>query len=151
MLSNQRIVPCAVLVIALTLSSQNGLPAHAKKPIDPVKDGWLYHNEAETHHIRLKIDKASKEVRALVLDSGARKILPVRAKAIELHLLKAKPAVKIVLQAKPQKNDGAGTSSLFVGKSDGLPKDFDKRNIELLAEIDDKQYRFRLDPDEDGK
>jgi hypothetical protein len=116
---------------------------------DPrIKEGWLYHTEGETHHIRLKIDKTSKELRALVLDGEAKKIQPVTAKSLKLYVLKTKPQVEIVFEPKPEKDDGEGKSSVFVAKGDALPKDVDKKNLEFTTEIEGKSYSFKFDPDD---
>ena len=56
-----------VLVIgsAALVAGSSTADKNEKKPkVDPrIKEGWLYHTADDTHHIRLKIDKAKKKVK----------------------------------------------------------------------------------------
>ncbi len=81
----------------------------------------------EEYHLEVAADKAAGEVTVYVF--GGHDALPdwkaaaIDAKTLTLVLKSADPPATITLEAKPAKDDPAGTSSVFVGKHDAFKAD----------------------------
>jgi hypothetical protein len=153
MLFLQRVLPCIGFLVlsALVVAGCNTKKDEDKPTSKPTEvtgdprigEGDLYHTDDETHHVRLKVDREKNEVRALLLDGKAKKIEPIDGKSLKLFIPKTK--VDFVLEAKPEKGDGDGKCSVFVAKADGLPKDYNKKNVKMTTEIGGKSYEFKFD------
>lgn len=92
----------------------------------------------EEYHLEFLADHATGEATVYVLDGTAKKVKAVSAKTLTLSVT-ATPPVTVRLDAKPQEGDADGSSSRFVGKSDGLKKN-GLFSGSISGEVDGKKY-----------
>lgn len=109
-------------------------------------DGTLYASAGHKHHAELVPDKAAKKLTVYLYDSKVKKTVPIAEKTITLNIADA-PPVQIALQAEPQKDDPAGTSSRFSGTHDRLAEKLDDDKVEIEVTIDSKPHVFKVDKD----
>ena|SRR5436190_1218747 len=127
----------AVAILALSLVVARGG--------EGVKGTGLYEAAEHKYHARLKIDPAKKTATVDILDSKVKKVVPIKAKTIEM-LVKGVEA-PIVLKAVPRKED-AGTATRFVGKHDRLAAKIKFEDVEFNINVDGKKaLRFTFDAD----
>ncbi len=112
----------AAFALALGLVATSSLSAQEKGP----KGGPAAEWGNEDYHVEILVDAKAGTVTAYVygndddLKSGKRK--PIDSKSITVAF-KTTPAVVVKLEPSPEKDDAAGKSSKFIGKSDSLPKE----------------------------
>ena len=96
----------------------------------------------EEYHAEFVHDEASHRVTIYVLDSGAKKSVPIAAKEITLNLKADGKAKQYKLTAKPQADDGDGKSSSFESDDENLTKEIEAEGADarISLEIDGTPY-----------
>jgi hypothetical protein len=153
----KRFIPFAILLFALGCA-----PTTAPKP-DPKPDAHADHGHdhptegphhgqlielgKEEFHLELVHDDATHTISVYVLDSAAKKSVPVDAKEITLNLVAGedKPA-QYTLPAKPQADDGEGKASLFQLADEKLCTGLDneKATGRINITINEKPYTGKI-------
>jgi hypothetical protein len=109
------------------------------------KGTGLYEAAEHKYHARLKIDSAKKTATVDILDSKVKKLVPIKAKTIEM-IIKGVDT-PIVLKAVPRKQDST-TATRFVGKHDRLAAKIKFEDVEFNINVDGKKaHRFTYDAD----
>ncbi|MBM4069822.1 MAG: hypothetical protein FJ271_12845 [Planctomycetes bacterium] len=90
--------------------------AHGKGPNGGAVAGW----GGGEFHVEFTVSHPDQEATIFVLGSDHKTAAPIKAKDNQLLLTIKEPAFEVVLKAKPQKGDPAGTSSRFAGKHKNL-------------------------------
>ncbi len=124
-----------VLSLAVVLAA--GVTAYAHKG---PHGGALYEGAEHKFHAELKLDAKAKEATVYILDGKAKKLVPIKAKTIEM---KVKGTTEpITLKAAPSKEDEK-LSAKFVGTNDLFAKKLNPEDVEFKIKVDDKDaYTF---------
>ncbi len=127
----------AVAILALALVMARGGEGD--------KSTGLYEGANHKYHARLKIDAAKKTATVDILDSKAKKAVPIKARTIEM-VIKGTDT-PIVLKAVPRKGQ-TDTASRFVGTSKRLAAKVKFEDVEFNIRVDGKKAtRFTFDAD----
>jgi hypothetical protein len=103
--------------------------------------------DEEDHHFEFTVDHAKKQAIVYILDSTAKKAVPIAAETVNLEITSAKPKVELTLKADPQESDPKGKSSRFVGTHDELGKEVEFAG-ELSVKLDGKKYGGKFKEEE---
>lgn len=87
--------------------------AEGAHPTEGPHHGHLIELGKEEYHAELTHDEAAKKVAIYILDSGAKKSVPVEAAELTLNLVIDGKPEQVKLAAEPQPNDPAGQASCF--------------------------------------
>jgi len=126
--------------------------AHAH-PSEGPHHGSLIELGNEEYHAELVHDEATNSVTIYVLDSSAKKSVPIDATELLVNLSHDGEAEQFSLSADPDEGDPAGKSSRFVSTDTELAEDLDHEGAEavLVLTIEGKQYRGEIHHDHDDE
>lgn len=114
-------------------------------------DGHLIELGNEEYHAELVHDEAAGKVTIYVLDSGAKKAVPIEATELTINLKHDGKGEQFKLAAAPQEGDGEGKSSRFVSDDKELAEDLDHEGTQarLVIEIAGKSFTGEIKHDHD--
>ena len=114
-------------------------------------DGHLIELGKEEYHAELVHDEAAGKVTIYVLDSGAKKSVPIEAAELIINLKHDGKGEQFKLAAAPQEGDGEGKSSRFVSDDKELAEDLDHEGTQarLVIEIGGKSFTGEIKHDHD--
>lgn len=114
-------------------------------PHEGPHDGALAEWGNEEFHVEFTVDHKKQEARVYVLGPDAKKAAPIKSGKIMLSI--KDPVIQIDLKPEPQKDDPAGSASVFVGKHEklGIERDFAGT---LSGEVNGKPYAGDFKEDE---
>jgi len=105
----------------------------------------------EEYHAELVHDEKAGSVTIYMLDSSAKKSVPIEATELLINLSHDGEMEQFKLAAKPDTDDPSGKSSRFVSTDEELAEDLDHEGAEakLVVTIDGKQYHGSIEHDHD--
>lgn len=114
-------------------------------------DGDLIELGNEEYHAELVHDEAAGKVTIYVLDSGAKKAVPIEATELIINLKHDGKGEQFKLAAAPQEGDGEGKSSRFVSDDKELAEDLESKGTvaRLVVEIVGKSFTGDIKHDHD--
>lgn len=120
-------------------------------PTEGPHGGGLIELGNEEYHAEIVHDEATHAVTVYLLDSAAKKLVPIYATEILVNLSHDGKAEQFPLKATPQSSDPTGKSSRFASTDEELADDLDHEDIkaQLAVEIGGKQYRGEIHHDHD--
>ncbi len=120
-------------------------------PTEGPHGGGLVELGNEEYHAEIIHDEATHTVTVYLLDSAAKKLVPIYATQILVNLSHDGKAEQFALKATPQSSDPTGKSSRFASTEEELADDLDHEDIkaQLAVEIGGKQYRGEIHHDHD--
>jgi hypothetical protein len=113
-------------------------------------DYLLFHDEGETYHIRIKIDKGHKKAEATIYDGENKERKPIEADSLTLNI-SDKDKAQIVLKAQREQSDPKGKSSRFVGEHERLAAEISPEKTEVAGKIAGKHFGFKYDTEHHPK
>ncbi|QEG35870.1 hypothetical protein [Bythopirellula goksoeyrii] len=118
-------------------------------PSEGPHGGSLVELGNEEYHAEIVHDDATHTVTVYLLDSAAKKLVPLYATEILVNLSHDGKAEQFALKASPQSSDPAGKSSRFASTEEELAEDLDHEDVkaQLAVEIGGKQYRGEIHHD----
>lgn len=121
-------------------------------PSEGPHGGSLIELGNEEYHAELVHDDASHTVTVYLLDSSAKKSVPIYATEILVNLSHDGKAEQFPLRSGPQSTDPTGKSSRFASTETELAEDLDDDAVkaQLVVEIGGKQYRGEIHHDHDA-
>lgn len=113
---------------------------------DPPHHGTLIELGNEEYHAELVHDEKAKTVTIYVLDSEAKKAVPIDAKEIVINLKHDGNPEQFPLTADPDTGDPEGKSSRFVSKDAELGEDLDHKGADpqLSIKIAGKSFTAKI-------
>lgn len=114
-------------------------------------EGSLIELGNEEYHAELVHDEAAGKVTIYVLDSAAKKAVPIEATELVINLKHDGKGEQFKLAAAPQEGDGEGKSSRFVSDEKELAEDLDAKGVQarLVIEIAGKSFTGEIKHDHD--
>lgn len=114
-------------------------------------EGTLIELGKEEYHAELVHDEPAGKVTIYVLDSEAKKAVPIAATELSINLKHDGKGEQFKLAAAPQEGDGEGKSSRFVSDDKELAEDLDHEGTEarLVIEIEGKSFTGDIKHDHD--
>ncbi|VAX36326.1 hypothetical protein-signal peptide prediction [hydrothermal vent metagenome] len=97
--------------------------------------GSLIELGKEKYHAELVHDEKAKTVTIYLLDSEAKKAVPVDAKEMVINLTHGGENEKFVLAASSDEGETGGKSSRFVSKNEELVEDLDAKDMKATLSI----------------
>ncbi len=116
--------------------------------------GSLIELGKEKYHAELVHDEKTKDLTTIyLLDSAAKKAVPVDAKEMVINLTHDGSTEKFVLAASPDEGETGGKSSRFVLKNEELVEDLDAKGTKatLSIKIEGKSFSGDIKHDHDHK
>ncbi len=115
--------------------------------------GHLIELGDEQYHVELVLDDKAGEVTFYVLDSAAKKAVPIDAAELVVNLKHGGEAEQFKIAAKPESGETAGTSSRFFSADKELAGDLDAEgaDAQLVVTIAGKQFRGAIEHEHDDK
>lgn len=155
----------ALLLSGCGDSSNSGAPTSSPSPTAVSEEGHEHEHAHPTegpHHGDL-VELGNEEYHAeivhgdeggvtvYVLDSGAKKAVPIDAAEITINLSHKGEAEQFKLPASPDAGDPEGQASRFTLKDEHLVKDLDAEGTtaKLVITINGKQYTGKIEHDHD--
>lgn len=151
----------ALLLSGCGDSSNPGSPISSPSPTAESEEGHEHPTEGphhgdlvelgnEEYHVEI-VHGDGGEVTVYVLDSGAKKPVPIDAAEITINLSHKGEAEQFKLQASPEAGDPEGYSSRFTLKDEHLAEDLDAEDAtaKLVITINGKQYTGKIEHDHD--
>lgn len=123
---------------------------HAHAEVGP-HDGDLIELGNEEYHAELVHDEAAGKVTIYVLDSSAKKAVPIESTELIINLKHDGKGEQFKLAAAPQEGDGEGKSSRFVSDDKELVEDLESKGTvaRLVVEIAGKSFTGDIKHDHD--
>ncbi len=120
-------------------------------PSEGPHHGGLIELGNEEYHAELVHDDDAGTVTIYLLDSAAKKSVPIEATELQINLSHDGEAEQFTLAASPDAGDPPGKSSRFVSTDEELAEDLDheETNAKLVVTINGKQYRGSIEHDDD--
>lgn len=114
--------------------------------------GTLVELGKEEYHAEVVHDDAAGTVTIYLLDSAAKKAVPIDAPEVLINLTHDGNAEQFKLAASPDQGDPEGKSSRFVSSDKELSEDLDAKGTkpQLVVVIDGKQFRGDIAHDHEG-
>lgn len=155
----------ALLLSGCGDSSNSGAPASLPSPSAVTEEGHEHehghptegphHGDLvelgnEEYHVEI-VHGDGGEVTVYVLDSGAKKAVPIDAAEITINLSHKGEAEQFKLAASPEAGDPEGKASRFTLKDEHLAEDLDAdgATAKLVITINGKQYTGKIEHDHD--
>lgn len=137
-------------------SEGDGHAEHAHPEVGPHKGHLIELGNEEYHAELVHAEDAGGKVTIYVLDSAAKKAVPIEATELTINLKHDGKGEQFKLAADPQEGDGEGKSSRFVSDDKELAEDLDADGTEarLVVEIAGKSFTGEIKhehADEHGK
>ena len=133
----------------------SGGSAHTEQahPSEGPHGGHLIELGDEQYHVELVHDDKAGEVTFYVLDSSAKKAVPIDAAELVVNLKHGGKAEQFKIAAKPESGETAGTSSRFFSADKELAGDLDAEgaDAQLVVTISGKQFRGAIEHEHDEK
>jgi hypothetical protein len=104
----------------------------------------------EEYHAEVVHDEASGTVTIYVLDSAAKKSVPIDADHVTINVKHDGKGEQFEVKSSPQEGDGDGKSSRFTSEDKELAKDLD-HEARLVIEIAGKSYTGEIKHGHDHK
>ncbi len=122
--------------------TDNKTGAHPAHPSEGLHGGHLVELGEEEFHAEVVHDEKNDSITIYILDSGAKKQVPVDATEVVITLKHGGAPEQFKLLAVPDTNDGQGKSSRFQLKDKDLVHDLEHENAEpkLSVKISGKSY-----------
>lgn len=119
---------------------------------DPPHHGTLIELGDEEYHAELVHDEKAKTVTVYILDSAAKKAVPIEAAEIVINLKHDGKPEQFPLKADPDSGDPQGKSSRFVSKDAELAEDLDHKgaNPQLAVQVAGKSYVGKIAHEHEG-
>ncbi len=120
-------------------------------PSEGPHHGSLIELGNEEYHAELVHDEKAGSVTIYVLDSSAKKMVPIAATELRINLSHDGESEQFKLTASPDTDDPSGKSSRFVSTDEELAEDLDREGADarLALTIDGKQYHGKIEHDHD--
>ncbi len=114
-------------------------------PHEGPHEGALAEWGEEEFHVEFTVDHKKQEARVYVLGPDSKKAAPIKSAKIMLSI--KDPLIQIELKPEPQKDDPAGSASVFVGKHEKLAVEREFVGT-LSGEVNGKQFAGDFKEDE---
>lgn len=126
-------------------------PGAHDHPTEGPHHGSLIELGAEEYHAEMVHDEKAGTITIYVLDSAAKKAVPIEASEITINLKHDGKGEQFKLAAKPDQGDAEGNSSRFVSTDKELGEDLHGEDAEatLVLSINGKSYRGKIAHDHD--
>ena len=114
-------------------------------------EGDLIELGSEEYHAEIVHDEKSGSIAVYILDSSAKKQVPIDAQEITVNAKHDGQPEQFALKASPDSDDPQGTSSRFVSNDEELAHHLDEEDAEarLVVKINGKSYSGTLAHDHD--
>ncbi len=115
-------------------------------------DGDLVELGSEEYHAEVVHNHDAGSVTIYILDSAAKKTVPIEVKQIVVNLKHEGKGEQFTLAASPDAADAEGTSSRFVSTDKKFAEELDHNHGDatLVVSIKGKQYRGKISHDHEG-
>lgn len=149
---------CSVLnvFLGLAITASIAIAADEKEekhdhPDKGPHKGALIELGEEEYHAELVHDDEANTITVYILDSSAKKAVPIDSKQILINVKHGKKVEQFKLASSPDKGDAKGLSSRFTLKDKELCEHLDEENVEarLSLKIKGKSYAAKLAHDHD--
>lgn len=126
-------------------------PGGHDHPTEGPHHGSLIELGAEEYHAEMVHDEKAGTITIYVLDSAAKKAVPIEASEITINLKHDGRGEQFKLAAKPDQGDAEGKSSRYVSTDKELGEDLHGEDAEatLVLSINGKSYRGKIAHDHD--
>jgi len=110
-------------------------------------DGDLIELGGEDYHAELVHDHEQGTVTIYLLDSSAKKLMPIDATVVTINLTHDGNPEQFKLKASPEESDPDGNSSRFVSSDPHLAKDLDNEKTQgrLVVKIKGQQFTGKIE------
>ncbi|MBA4016285.1 MAG: hypothetical protein C0483_03770 [Pirellula sp.] len=128
-------------------SGSSSAQAEHAHPSEGPHGGHLIELGDEQYHVELIHDDKAGEVTFYILDSSAKKAVPIDAVELVVNLKHGGKAEQFKIAAKPESGETAGTSSRFFSADKELAGDLDAEgaDAQLVVTISGKQFRGAIE------
>src|SRR5436309_2445034 len=113
------------VLLTMAVLAQAGLAVRVDEGEKGPNGGILFEGAKHKYHIELKIDAEGKTATAYILDSKAKKAVPIKAKTIEVKIKGEKSPITLTGVASKDQ-----TFTQYKGKSDRFGKKLDFNEVE---------------------
>jgi len=140
-------LPCICLFALALSSSLPGADDHDHgHPTAGPHGGSLVELGDEEYHAEFLLKDKTHEVVVHILDSSAKKVVPIREPELLLNLKSAGKPKQYKLAATPEKTDPKGSSSRFVLKDEKLVHILHEKNAapQMRVKINDRSYNGKI-------
>lgn len=136
-----------ITLLALSVSLSAAEDHDHEHPTKGPNGGALVELGDEEYHAEVLLKDKTDEIVVYILDSGAKKVIPIPEKTLLLNLKVSGKPQQYKLSAAPVKTDPQGTSCRFVLKDEKLIHILhDKRvSAQMRVKINDRSYNGKID------
>lgn len=145
------LVISAALCFAARAADEKGKKEDHDHPEKGPHKGALIEIGKEEYHAEIVHNDEKQTVTIYILDSTAKKAVPIEGKEILINVKHGKKVEQFKLASSPEKGEASGTSSRFTVKNKELCEHLDEEDVDarLSLKIKGKSYSAKIAHDHD--